>query len=137
MKFSVFLLLLLSSFCFAESNHQLQVNVKTGHNASVTSHFVTLSWTAPTGNVAGYNIYRATTSGGQNYSTPLNTTLIPAGTTTYTDNAVVGLGVYFYTAEAVCTTCNPQSSGPSNQVQATIPGDPQLNPPTNLTAVSQ
>jgi len=47
---------------------------------------IQLSWTAsPEADVAYYNIYKATSSGGQNYPSP--TYQVAAGTTTYTDTA--------------------------------------------------
>ena len=48
---------------------------------------VDLSWTAPGGTVTGYNVYRGTTSGGENYSLPLNGGTLVA-TTAYNDTTV-------------------------------------------------
>jgi len=54
---------------------------------------INISWTEPaTLPVDGYNVYRATTSGGP--YTKANPSIIPVGTTTYTDN--VGNGTYYY-----------------------------------------
>ncbi len=54
---------------------------------------INISWTEPTTLPEnGYNIYKATTSGGP--YTKINLTTIPTGTTTFTDN--VGDGTYYY-----------------------------------------
>jgi hypothetical protein len=104
--------------------------------AKATPHSVALSCTAPSGNVTGYNFYRGTTSGGENYSAPINgASLVP--TCSYTDLNVTALATYFYTVKASCLTCTIVLSNPSNEFQATIPADPQISPPTGLTAVSQ
>lgn len=88
----------------------------TGQAAPPTSHSVALSWTpSVTSGVNGYNIYRATTSGG--YGTvPLNPS--PVSGTSYTDTTVVAGQTYFYVAAAV--DAGVQSTD-SNEVQAVIP----------------
>jgi hypothetical protein len=83
-----------------------------------TQHGVVLNWNAPTSTtdpVAGYNIYRASGTGGSYavVNSALNTQ------TTYTDNAVVSGAVYTYTVKSVDYT-NVESVG-SNQVTVTIP----------------
>ncbi len=81
-----------------------------------TTHGVTLTWTASTSaNVAGYNIYRATTSGGP--YTKINSSLVAA--LSYADSVVVAGAVYYYVLTAVDTSNN--ESGYSTQVQAKIP----------------
>jgi fibronectin type 3 domain-containing protein len=84
--------------------------------APPTSHSVALSWTpSVTTGVNGYNIYRATTSGG--YGTiPLNPS--PVSGSTYTDTTVVSGQTYFYVAAAVDAGVE---STDSNEVQAVIP----------------
>lgn len=85
--------------------------------ASVVSHSVTLTWVASTSaNVAGYNVYRGTISGGP-YATKVNPSLI-AGLT-YTDTAVLAGQTYYYVAKAVDTS--GAESAPSTQVTAVIP----------------
>jgi IPT/TIG domain len=78
-------------------------------------HVVSLAWNPSTSTVAGYNIYRATASGGP--FSKINPSLI-AGTT-YTDDTVQGDTTYFYVATAV------DSSGTesvfSNEVLALVP----------------
>jgi hypothetical protein len=82
----------------------------------VTSHSAALSWTASSSsNIAGYNIYRSTTSGGS--YTRLNTGVIVP--TNYTDNMVQAGQTYYYVTTAV--DANNNESVYSNQVQAVIP----------------
>lgn len=64
---------------------------------------VTLTWPAVTpssGTVASYNIYRATTTGGENYNSPLATG-ISASTPSYTDSTVTAGTTYYYTIAPV------------------------------------
>ncbi len=76
---------------------------------------IDLSWTAPSGSVTGYNIYRGTSAGGE-AATPLNTT--PITDTTYQDTTVTPGNSYYYVVEAV----NPAgSSSPSSEVSVTTP----------------
>jgi HYDIN/CFA65/VesB family protein/ASPM-SPD-2-Hydin domain-containing protein len=80
------------------------------------SHIVLLSWTASTStDVSGYNIYRATASGGYG-AAPLNST--PVSGTTYTDSSVSGSQTYFYVVRAVASGV---ASSDSNEVTASIP----------------
>ena len=90
----------------------------TGLNFSATAgttHTAVASWTPSTSIVSGYNVYRATVSGGP--YTKVNsvvTTLL-----TYTDSTVVSGQTYFYVATAVDGIGN--ESVFSNQVTAAIP----------------
>ncbi len=80
------------------------------------SHSVSLSWTASISpNVVGYDVYRATTSGGP--YTQLNSTLVAA--TSYTDTTVVAGQTYYYVGRAVDNYNN--ESVYSNEAQATVP----------------
>jgi hypothetical protein len=84
--------------------------------AAPTSHSVALSWTpSTTAGVSGYNIYRATTSGGYG-TTPVNPS--PVTGASYTDTTVVSGQTYFYVATAVDAS---EQSVDSNEVQAVIP----------------
>jgi fibronectin type 3 domain-containing protein len=74
---------------------------------------VDLTWTAST-DVAGYNIYRGTVSGGP--YTMINSSL--DSTTNYSDSTVVS-GTYYYVATAV--NSESQESAYSTQVTAIIP----------------
>jgi len=81
-----------------------------------TAHSVNLSWVASaSANVAGYNIYRGTASGGP--YTKLNSTQVSG--TTYTDSTVQPGQTYYYVATAVDSS-NTESAEPS-AVQAVVP----------------
>jgi hypothetical protein len=80
-------------------------------------HTVSLNWTASTsGNVVGYNIYRATTSGGP-YTTKVNTS--PVAAISYADTNVLAGQTYYYVATAV--DINNNESGYSGQAIAIVP----------------
>jgi len=81
----------------------------------VNQHTVTLTWTASTSTVSGYNVYRATVSGGP--YTQINTALDAA--TDYVDNTVLSGQTYYYVTTAVSTT--GIESAYSNQVAAIVP----------------
>jgi len=79
-------------------------------------HLVTLNWLASTSpNIAGYNVYRGTSSGGP--YTIVNSALVPA--TTYLDTVVQAGVTYYYVVTAVDTSHN--ESVQSNQAQAVVP----------------
>ena len=86
-----------------------------GSGVQPIAHSSTLSWTASTSVVTGYNVYRGTISGGP--YTQLNTSL--ASMVSYIDPTVLAGQTYFYIVTAV------DSSGIeslfSNEVSATIP----------------
>lgn len=82
-----------------------------------SSHFITVSWTAPTsgGLPTTYNIKRGTTSGLETLLTTL-----PATSLSYNDNNGVAGIKYFY----VITASNSGGeSAPSNEVSATFLAD--------------
>jgi len=88
----------------------------TGNGQAPQPHSVDLTWTASQSpGVVGYNIYRGTVSGGP-YS-KVHGTL--NADTSYTDTTVTAGQTYFYVAKGVDS--NDVESGPSNQVQATVP----------------
>jgi hypothetical protein len=88
----------------------------TGVTSSPSPHSVSLSWTASTSpNIAGYNVYRGTVSGGP-YA-KVNSSLVPG--TTYSDTNVSAGQTYYYVATAVDS--NNNESAYSNQAPATIP----------------
>jgi hypothetical protein len=78
-------------------------------------HTVSLSWTASTSVVTGYNVYRSTTSG-TGY-TKLNGNLVPA--VSYTDSTVVNGTTYYYVTTAV--DASGLESINSNEAVAVIP----------------
>jgi hypothetical protein len=79
-------------------------------------HSVTLSWTASTSSVAGYNVYRGTVSGGP-YTLQLNNSLITG--LSFTDNSAQAGATYYYVAVAV--NSSGTESAYSNQASATVP----------------
>lgn len=87
----------------------------TGTGVPAISHSVDLAWDASTSTVTGYNVYRATQSGGP--YTLLNTS--PLGGTAYTDSTVQAGQNYFYVVTAV--DASGVESVFSSEVQATIP----------------
>jgi len=87
----------------------------TGSGAQTSQHTVDLSWDPSSSQVAGYNIYRGTRSGGP-YSR-LNSALQVS--TSFTDSGVQSGLTYFYVARSVDP--NSQESVPSNEVSAAIP----------------
>jgi hypothetical protein len=82
------------------------------------THDVILTWTASvTSGVAGYYVYRGTTSGGES-STPLNST--PINGTSYADENVTAGAKYYYVVRAVASNDVTHSAG-SNEASATVP----------------
>ncbi len=59
-----------------------------------------MSWTAATGSVTGYNVYRGTTAGGES-ATPINSSPLPASATSYADPTAVGGSTYYYVVKAI------------------------------------
>src|SRR5581483_6483410 len=82
---------------------------------ALASPSVTLTWTASTSTVVGYNVYRGDTSGGP--YTRLNGGAITG--TSYADTAVVEGQTYYYVATSV--DGSGQESVFSNEAQAYIP----------------
>jgi hypothetical protein len=87
-----------------------------GAGTAPPQHTVTLNWAASaSSNIAGYNVYRGTTSGGP--YTQINSALDTA--TSYVDNTVQGGQTYYYVVTAV--NSSSQESAYSNEVKAVIP----------------
>ena len=86
-----------------------------GTGTAPVQHSVDLSWNASVSQVAGYNIYRGTVSGGP--YTRLNSGL--ESSTSYTDSTPQAGQTYFYVTTAVDD--NGTESSFSNQAQAVIP----------------
>lgn len=92
---------------------------------------VCLSWVASVpAPSTGYNVYRATTSGKENYGVPLNTAVIPVGQNYFYDTTIVVGTTYYYTTCAVGT--GGVLSVPTPEVSAQIPVPP--NAPTGEAA---
>ena len=85
-----------------------------GTGAAV-SYSTSLSWTASTSSVTGYNVYRGTTSGGP--YTKLTASV--DSNTSYADNGVQAGLTYYYVVTSV--NSSGAESPYSNQVSATIP----------------
>jgi fibronectin type 3 domain-containing protein len=94
---------------------------------SASTGELNLSWTAPSGTVTGYNIYRGTTGGGES-TTPINGGT-PVTTTTYTDTALTAGTKYYYTVKAV----NAYGSGPAS-TEASQTTVAALSLPSSLVA---
>lgn len=78
-------------------------------------HTVALSWTASTTSGVTYNVYRATASGGYNYSAPLAAAI---SGTSFTDCNVVLGQTYYYVVIAVSGSTQ---SAASSETSVTIP----------------
>lgn len=97
------------------SNSPLTIGLS-GTGVQTAQHSVTLSWSASTSQVAGYDIYRSTVSGGP-YTTMLNSS--PVAGLTFTDTNVQAGTTYYYVVVAV--NSNGVQSSDSNQALATVP----------------
>ena len=96
------------------SNPSLSVPLS-GTGVSAAPHSVTLSWTASVSTVAGYNVYRSTSSSGP--FSMLDVVLVAS--TTFVDTTVVSGMTYYYYATSVDSS--GRESVPSTQVSATVP----------------
>ena len=95
---------------------QVITGVLTSCPVTTGIHTTTVNWTASTTSGAMYNVYRATTSGGYNYTTPLNSG--PISGTSFTDCSVALGQTYFYVVKAVV---GGTESVASTEITATIP----------------
>ncbi len=99
---------------------------------ALTGGSISLTWTASSsGGVDQYNIYRATTSGGHNYSSPTYT--VSSGTTTYTDTSTTDGVTYYYVVRAQDSVGNVDTN--TNEVSATADASAP-SAPTSLTAMA-
>ena len=94
---------------------------------SISTSQINLSWTAPTGTVTGYNIYRGTTLGGE-AATPINSS--PITTTSYSNTGLPQNTLFYYTVRAI----NASGSGPA-AVEASA-ATQQLIPTATITPLS-
>jgi hypothetical protein len=99
----------------SDASNSPAAEMLTGSGAQTSQHSVDLSWDPSSSQVAGYNVYRGTQSGGP-YSR-LNSAL--QANTSFTDSVVQSGLTYFYVARSV--DFNSQESVPSNEVSAAIP----------------
>jgi len=86
-----------------------------GTGVAPVQHSVSLSWTASTSTVSGYNVYRSTVSGGS--YTKINSSLVTV--LSYTDSTVQNGTTYYYVTTAADST--GAESVFSNEVSAPIP----------------
>jgi fibronectin type 3 domain-containing protein len=86
-----------------------------GTGVAPVQHSVSLSWTASTSTVSGYNVYRSTVSGGS--YTKINSSLVAV--LSYTDSTVQSGTTYYYVTTAVDST--GAESVFSNEASAPIP----------------
>ena len=86
-----------------------------GSGVQPVSHAATLTWTASTSSVSGYNLYRSSISGGP--YTKINSS--PIVTTSYVDSTVQAGLTYYYVVTSMDSTGTESTY--SNQVLATIP----------------
>jgi len=93
-----------------------------------TTGNIQIGWGAATG-ATGYNLYRRTSSGAYNFSTPLNGA-VPLTATTYSDpgSGLAGATTYAYVVRAT----NGAESANSNELSATAIARPAA--PTSVTA---
>jgi hypothetical protein len=86
-----------------------------GAGVTQSQHSVTLSWNASTSAVIGYNVYRATVSGGP-YA---KLTSAPTPAMSYTDTAVQPGATYYYVATSVDS--HDVESAYSRQTSVAVP----------------
>jgi len=92
---------------------------------------IKLTWTASSSSdVSQYNIYRATTSGGENYTSPTYTVLV--GTNSYNDTSTTAEVTYYYVVRAQDSAGNIETN--TNEVSAQASISTALSAPTDLTA---
>jgi len=88
-----------------------------------TNHGIGLTWTAPS-NCSGctYNAYRGTSTGAENYTSPVNTS--PITTTTFLDQTGTAGTTYYYTVTAKNGTIEGVPSNEASASYPTVPGSP-------------
>jgi hypothetical protein len=97
------------------------------NTATAGTNQITLVWTAPTGTITNYNLYRGTASGAE---VKVNTT-IASGATSYTDTGLVAGVTYYY---KVTASTSSSESAQSNELNA-IPNGSTPTAPTPVFAV--
>ncbi|MDE1815054.1 MAG: fibronectin type III domain-containing protein [Thaumarchaeota archaeon] len=106
----------------------------TGLTAAAGNAQISLSWTVPSSNggsaITGYNVYRGTTSGGEN-TTPIATGVT---TTTYTDTGLINGQAYYYTVKAVNAIGVSSNSNEASAIPVASTAVPST--PTGLSATA-
>jgi fibronectin type 3 domain-containing protein len=110
-----------TGYTFSPTEQNVTVSGSNVGNINFTAtatqaHSVSLSWTASTTAVTGYNVYRGTVNGGP-YTLVNTGGLITTGVT-FTDNSVQNGVTYYYVATAVDGS---GESAYSNQATANVP----------------
>ena len=78
----------LAAICAPSANAQVP-GAPTSVTATPGDSKIAIGWTAPSGTITGYNVYRGTTANGES-ATPINTSAISAAAIKYTDTSVAG-----------------------------------------------
>jgi len=102
---------------YSDAENSPGVEALSGVGTQASQQSVALSWDASTSQVAGYNVYRGTVSGGP--YTKINSGL--DASTNYADASVQPGQTYYYVTTAVDSQGTESSY--SNQAQAVIPSD--------------
>ena len=88
---------------------------------------MSLSWTDPASNggspITGYDVYDATSSGGENYSV-MACTATGASATSCTVSGLTNGTTYYFTVEAVNAAGNSSPSTETSTAPYTVPGAP-------------
>lgn len=106
---------LIGNLSVASNATNSPLSVALSGSAIAPQHSVTLSWSASTSTVTGYNVYRSSQSGGP--YTKLDSSLVTG--TSFTDSTVQAGLTYYYVTTAVDSS-NTESTN-SNEVSAVIP----------------
>ncbi|HOR63467.1 MAG TPA: hypothetical protein PKW18_02515, partial [Candidatus Sumerlaeota bacterium] len=105
----------------------------TGLGATAGDGVVNLDWADNTEpDLAGYNVYRATVSGGP--YTKINSALLAGNN--YADNSVANFTTYYYVVTAVDNAASPNESANSAQVSAQPKDTTPPAAPTGLSATA-
>jgi subtilase family serine protease len=107
------------------------------NTATAGNSLVSLSWSAPSNNggspLTGYDVYDGTTSGAENYSTPVNGTT-PVASTGYTVTGLSNSTTYYFTVKVLNRV---GSSAASDELSATpVATATAPGAPTNLVATT-
>ena len=119
--------LLLSTIALTACQKHYPVNPTPAPHART----VHVSWTASTTPNVSYNVYRQSAPCAAS-GTFAKINAGPISGTSYDDLNVPAGSTYCYYATAVCSTCSPSESAPSNKDEAQVQ-DVQPQPPTGLT----
>ena len=102
-----------------------------GLTAVPSNTVVTLNWTAPADGgsaILGYNVYEATSPGGENYSMPANGNVLVNGTNAVVTGLTTGKTFYF-----TVTAVNGVGISPASNEAWAIPGGTAPGAPTAVT----